>query len=704
MSLALKALHPEELSDFSRLREDVRRDILMWIEAITEISGSSRGAMGHVIASVCARMGVTQGTVYRKIEAYKERGWLGLVNNAKCPESGLPPAFKAWVESLHLRNQRDTSGAAVQRIVIDQWSLWRRSGDPQHALPGYTMPPAPSVKGYPSGFSAKNLNRLKPCEHNRKLTRQGTKAASEFLPSILKTRVGLRFGQVVFFDDQDYDQKIVAPGLSQKAMRPQGFNALDYLSGSFIDYVIRSRYLDADTDTVKSLNQRDFVWFVIHVLSTVGYRNDDEGTVFVFEHGTASGYSNDKLETANGISKFDDALAFVTGGKLRVERSGLFNQPAFAGMLFRPQSSGNFRFKSPIESMFNLVRNESSMLLGQIGLNARSHGPEENYGLDIYTTQLLNAFLTLPAERQEMMRWPLHTLAQFGQLYANIYETINARTDHALEGWEQCGHVVPLIRLAPDDAAPWMTPAQLAKLPARTQELALSLLDEPGYTMPHRLSPRQVVDMYKSELTKLPKSAVPLLIPRQWAREVTVKSDRSITIQDQLAGPEPFSYICRIITRNGAEMLRPGLKLLARFNPSDPTELCISDENDRYIGHLTATSRVNFLDHETMVERLGERSAIKADLEAPVRAAMASTMQDRMDMKAHNDRLITGAPVTEEELAAARSESAQQSASTRRHRTWAEHLDQDFMANAMKPESIQPTIIDDATIASYLED
>jgi acyl-CoA synthetase (AMP-forming)/AMP-acid ligase II len=37
-----------------------------------------------------------------------------------------------------------------------------------------------------------------------------------------------------------------------------------------------------------------------------------------------------------------------------------------------------------------------------------------------------------------------------------------------------------------------------------------------------------------------------------------VKSDRSITIQDQLAGPEPFSYICRIITRNGAEMLRPG--------------------------------------------------------------------------------------------------------------------------------------------------
>lgn len=704
MSLTLKSLHPEELPSFSGLREDVRRDVLVWMEAIKELSAAGRGNTGRVVASICARLRVSKGTVYRKVEAYRERGWLGLVNAAKCPETGLPPAFKAWVESLHLRNQRDSSGAAVQRIVIDQWSLWRRTGDPQHALPGFTTPPPPSIKGYPAGFSTKNLNRLKPCQHNQRLARQGTKTASAFLPSILKTRVGLKFGQVMFFDDQDYDQRIVAPGLSQKAMRPQGFNALDYLSGCFVDYIIRTRYLDADTETVKSLNQQDFVWFVLRVLTHIGYRTDDDGSVFVFEHGTASGYNNQKIETANGLSNFDEALAFVTGGKLRIERSGLFNQPAFAGMLFRPQSSGNFRFKSPIESMFNLVRNESSMLLGQIGLNERTHGPEENYGLDIYTTQLLKAYATLSPDRQEMIRWPLHTLAQFGQLYASIYETINARTDHALEGWEQCGHVVPLIRLAPDESAPWMTPDQLAKLPARTQELALSLLDAPGFTKPHRLSPRQVMDMHKGELTKLPKSAVPLLIPRQWAREVTVKSDRTISIQDQLAGPEPFTYLCRINTRHGSEMLRPGLKLLARFNPADPTEVCISDENDRYIGHLAATTRIGFMDTETMTARLGERSAIKADLEAPVRNALAPVMQDRMEMREHNDRLITGAPVTEQEIAAARRDSAQKAATTRRHRTWAEHLDQAAIDEALQTPTLPENTISQETIAHYLED
>ena len=323
MKLAL--LHESELPELSALKSEHQREVTDWLAAIAAIREAPRGSVGRVVSSICVRLNVTQGTVYRKLEAFQANGLNGLINKAKCPSSGLPPAFRAWVESLHLRNQRDSSGRAVQRIVIDQWSLWRRTGDPQHALPGYITPPPSTVKGYPSGFSTKNLNRLKPCQHNSKLTRQGTKAASEFLPSILKTRVGLRFGQVVFFDDQDYDQRIVAPGLSQKAMRPQGFNALDYLSGSFIDYVIRSRYLDADTDTVKSLNQRDFVWFVIHVLTTVGYRNDEDGTVFVFEHGTASGYANDKLETANGIGNFDEALAFVTGEK--VLKNNISNNP-----------------------------------------------------------------------------------------------------------------------------------------------------------------------------------------------------------------------------------------------------------------------------------------------------------------------------------------------------------------------------------------
>jgi hypothetical protein len=703
--MKLAILHAHELDDFARLRADIRRDVELWLEAITELKHASRGNTAHVMGSICARMNCTTGTVYRKLQAFGEHGWAGLINAAKCPGlRGQPQAFKEYVSALYLHHQRDTSGREVHRVVCSQWAAWKRTGDARHAIPGYDTPPPAGPKGYPPGFSAKNLSRFCPDQHALRLIRQGTKAASNFLPSILKTRVGTSFGQIVFWDDQDYDNKVVAPGTSMKAMRPQGFNCIDYFSGCFLDYCIRMRYLDADSDTLKSLTQKDFVWFVVTYLQRHGFRNDDDGTIFVMEHGTASGFNNSKLTTASGLHNFDEALAFATGGKVTVERSGLFNQPAFAGMLFRPQSSGNFRFKSPLEGMFNLVRNYASGIVGQIGLNARSHGPEENYGLEKYTEQLLKIHATLSPEKQELIRYPLLQLGQFGQIMDAVYASINCRTDHELEGWARLGHTVPLIRLAPNDDAPWMTQADLSKLPPRTQELAISLLEEPGYTMPAKLSPQQVAHAHRNELTKLSDSAVPLLIPLEWAKVVRVKSNRTIVIQDKLCGDEPFTYTARIVTRYGAEMLRPDLEVLAYFNPISPEKLCLCDMNGSYIGTLTATTRIAFTDHETMLERLGERSAIKADLEAPVRAAMASTMSDRMDMKVHNEKLISSAPITEEEIAAARSESANQAVSTRRHRSWAEHLDQDQVNDAIAPENDHPTPISHETIANYLED
>lgn len=693
-----------ELDELANLPAAERDSVKVWLAAVAEISRANRGNKVAIVAGIAARMACTQGTVYRKLAAYHAHGWRGLINGTKIlGAKGHPQAFRDYVAALFLHHQRDTSGAEVHRSICAQWSAWCRTGDARHAIPGYLTPPPAGPHGYPPGFSAKTIQRMRPDQHAMRLIRQGPKRASEFLPSILKTRVGTRFGQVVFWDDQDYDNKIVAPGTSLKAMRPQGFNCIDYFSGCFLDYCIRMRYLDADTATVKSLTQKDFVWFVVTYLQRHGYRDDDDGTIFVMEHGTASGYNNQQLTTATGLHNFDDALAFVTGGKIKVERSGLFNQPAFAGMLFRPQSSGNFRFKSPLEGMFNLVRNYSTSIPGQIGLNARSHGPEENYGLEKYAEQLLKIHATLSPEKQELIKYPLLNLAQFGQIMAAVYDAINCRTDHMLEGWDTLGHCLPLIRLAPDDTAPWMTQADLAKLPPRSLELALSLLDAPGYTKSAKLSPAQVAATYRSELTKIPDSAVPLLMPMEWAKAVKVRSNRTIVIQDQLTGPEPFTYLARIVTKHGAEMLRPDLDCLAFFNPIDPSKLYLCDMNGSWIGALTATSRIAFTDHDAMLHRLGERSAIKADLEAPVRQAMAATMDTRTDMRDHNRRLATGAPVTAEEIAAARSESAQRGATTRQINEWTQQLDDDATAAALATEPHGESIPDDI-IADWLED
>lgn len=657
--LPLATLTAPEIDDFSKLRKDTQRKIQDWIRCLDELGAGSRwGNRVNIAMEIAARMGCSLGTVYRKADAYAAAGWRGLIpGNSADGGKGKSQAFKDWVAALYLAHQRDTSGAEVARVVIAQWSLWRRTGDPRHAIPGFSSPPAPGRKGYPDGFSAKQLSRYRPDVYSQRLARQGAKSASVFLPSILRTRVGTRFGQVVFFDDQDYDVKVVAPGLSQRTLRPQGFNCLDYHSGAFLDWTMRLRWWDSANEKYRTLTQQEFVWFVVNYLTTWGYRNDDAGTVLVMEHGTASGYSNKDLSTTGGHHDFDSALAFASGGHIRTDRSGLFNSPVFAGMLFRPQSAGNFRFKSPLEGMFNLVRNRMAMLPGPTGLSA-SMKPEEQYGLDKYCESLLKLWEKLDDEHRAMVAFPLYQPHELARVTDAVYRTINGRTEHALEGWRDLGYIAPQIRLDPD--APWRTLDEVRALPHQTQQLALSLLDQPGFCRNVALPPAAIVDRHRSELSKLPPSAIPLLVPVEWAKRVKVKPNRTIVIQDQLCGPEAFTYTARIVTRNGAETLRPDLELLAYFNPQRPDVLALCDMDGRYIGTINATTRAPFLDREAIELRLGERAALKADLDAPARAAMAGTIAARQSMRDTNERLAAGRAVTPEERAAARSQSALQ--------------------------------------------
>jgi hypothetical protein len=648
----LACLSSAEMTEIAALKASLRDEVIAWLKALGELNAATPWG-GRVAAAetIAARFGVSLGTVYRKAAAFEAQGWRGLVpGNTKAGGAGKSQAFKDWVTALFITHQRDMTGETVAKAVLDQWSLWHRTGDPRHAIPGFTAPPAPGRKGYPAGFSAKQLKRYRPDSYAARLARQGEKAASCFLPSILRTRVGTAFGQVVFFDDQDYDCKVVAPGHSGRALRPQGFNCLDYHSGAFLDWTMRLRWWDAGTEKYRTLTQVEFVWFVVNYLTEWGYRADETGTVLVMEHGTASGFSNQSLTTAGGCHDFDSALAMATGGKVAVERSGLFNSPVFAGMLFRPQSAGNFRFKSPLEGMFNLVRNRMAALPGPTGLSAAMK-PEEQYGLDKYCETLLKVWDRLDDAHRQLLQFPVYQLHELARVTDLIYRGINARTDHALEGWQALGYVAPQLRLDPE--GPWRTLDEVRTLPPQTQQLALSLLDQPGFCRNIALPPAAIVAARRAELTKLPPAAVPLLIPMEWAKRAKVKANRTIVIQDQLCGPEAFTYTARIETRHGAETLRPDLSVLAYFNPHRPDTLALCDMDGRYIGTIAATSRAPFLDREAIELRLGERAALKADLDAPVRAALAGTMDERQAMRDTNARLRDGLPVTSEERSTA---------------------------------------------------
>ncbi len=653
----------DDAKAFARLKPIAQENILFRLDWIRKIMAAPHGSKLKVSQAAADALDVSLPTISRNVREFKKGGWKTLRDERGKRMKPQPEAFRIFVRQMHLQYQRHTTGREVHRALMERLERWRKSGDSKYAIPGFATPPPAGPKGYPVGWSEDNILRFRPDEYALSVARQGTKRAAAFLPSILKTRVGTRFAQVVFFDDQDYDLKVAPRGSSQRAIRPQGFNCLDYLSGCFMHHAIRLRWWDTENEKYRTLTQEDFTWFVVSYLQKHGYRRDGQGTTFVFEHGTATGFNNQRLETFGGYHNFDEALAAVSYGCIRVERSGLFNQAAFAGMLFRPQSSGNPNFKAPLESMFNLVRNRMAALPGATGRN-RDMKPAEQYGADHYTGQMLKLWERLDERHRKLIRFPMLTAEEFGEVAATVYQAINSRTDHGLEGWEKCGHVAPQFRFTADDRAPWMSREEVAALPDDVRAMLLAKAETPGHVRPWQLSPADVAAQCAGELTKLPDCMIPLLLPRQWSRPATVKSDRTIAIRDQLLGPEAFSYVCRIEDADGARVLSPGTKLLCYLNPYSPERLVICKEDGSYIGTLNQKTRAGWLDQDAILDQLKQRAEMKADMDTAVRPHLEGLMADRAEMKRHNQRLKDSKPVTPEEIAEARAEAGRKAART----------------------------------------
>jgi hypothetical protein len=74
--------------------------------------------------------------------------------------------------------------------------------------------------------------------------------------------------------------------------------------------------------------------------------------------------------------------------------------------MFEGARKGNYRFKGAIESFFNLVRNETAMLPGQVGKD-RDHSPEQMVGLERYNNQLLKAAAELKPEEAARLKFPV---------------------------------------------------------------------------------------------------------------------------------------------------------------------------------------------------------------------------------------------------------------------------------------------------------
>lgn len=668
---------------------------------------SSRSAkMGPIVATQARLLHVSPQAIQNWLKLYNTHGFRALIDGRKSAaktRANLPDVTRQWIKDEILRCQRRDAVAEVHRMVIAQWNQWRRTGDAQWTIPGFVSPPVDCGKGYPAGFSIENFRRCQPSNYQKTLAAQGTISAYRTLPSILSTRVGMEYLECVMFDDQQYDVQVRVMGYD-RPMRPLGFNAIDRLTAFPFQPHIRLRWWDADSETHKHLSQREYVWYVIWLLCNVGYRDDERGTRLVQEHGTAKTWSNKSLVTPDGHHSFEDAIKALTGGRVTMDSSGLFNKAAFAELLYGPKSSGNPRYKAGIESFFHVVRTYQNYFLGATGRNIEM-APEETYGIDKIERTWLKAADDLPQTLREALLSNYMTGIEFGRLALLAYDALANRTDHDMEGWAQCNFIEPMWRWEEDPADMWRTRSTLAKLPDNLRETALSQQScNPRLTMLQPWSPAMARMACENDpaIKRLPFHAAIHLLPTDWAKHVKVRDRHQIHITDSLLPGEELIYLPELTTPRGrTEFLQPGDELMVYLNPMMPDTLLVCDMDFEFIGTVTRSIRVTRT-NDQLEELFKQRSRLKTTLDAPVRRAMQPVADRRDAVKSLNDDLITkarldaaGKPATEHEKHSAAGLKAARSAATNRLQAGAGSIDWDNAALPAKPSAFDSLAEDD---------
>jgi hypothetical protein len=619
---ALIAKFPDKLKDETRLWVDIMNAVFTAerpLAAIKEMSGRYRGVRGFSVKSM----------IRKYYEIKKSRSWHCLVDRARLPQENnesLPEAFVQYWKTLCERNQRKSRPA--WRELIQRW----KNGE---SIPGYEKSPSAALHGVPAGWSYGNLMRFAPSEFELSVARIGRSAAANYRPLVHTTRVGLEVGQYFFFDDLEHDLKVNFLGINRKAMRPLELSAMDLFSACKIAWGMKPT-ID-DEGIKRKLKDYEMRFLLAYILTRIGYR--PAGTTLCVEHGTAA----ISEETEKLLDEASD-------GAIQVARSGM---EGAASLVYEGRGKGNFRFKAALESSHNLAHNELAALPGQMGKD-RDHSPEELHGREKHNNELIKAMAFLPPERAMLIRSPFLEFNQFLKLAGEVYDKINARDWHELEGWVESGLVANEFRLAHD--LPWMSVQRYLEAPDHERNAIKALIDRPGYAQARKMSPAEVWDRGRGNLVRLPGYLAPQIIGPENGVERRVGRNGMFEFEDSNIGPGTYRYLARAVRPDGSqEQLVEGETYLTFCNPfeADVLYVCKAGEiKGAYVGACERWQSIRRDDVEAIKRQMGAAASEETRRLLPFQARHTEEMRQRTSDAKWNTAVLAGKPVTVEERAA----------------------------------------------------
>ncbi|MBI5768738.1 MAG: hypothetical protein HZA93_13150 [Verrucomicrobia bacterium] len=534
------------------------------------------------------------------------RDWKTMIDRRRAPKEagGLDQETIVYWHQLFF--QKSGRARAAHRELRRQW----RAGAPIPGLPDKGRGP-----DLPGGLSYPNLMRDKyrPTAATKRVARIGLRAAEEFLPSVLTTRLGMKPGSFLLFDDIWHDIYCSVPG--QTGMRRVlQFHCAELLSGSQIGRGMKPEILNDSTGKMERLKEREMLFLLAHILGNRGYNPD--GCTLIMERGTAT---------------VDERVVRLlhdhSGGKLRVEKGNTSGNPLAEG-LYAGSSKGNFKIKAALESLGNLIHNETGdrlLLPAQSGSIGRVNEPEELHGREKHLLQLQRAALLVPAPLREMITANVTPpFAQVVELLDLIQERINHRQEHDLEGWEQCGFMAPLFRLSPNEE--WKRQSALLEYPAAVRAaIEQSLRTDHRLTTCRRMSPAEVfAERVQPHLVTIPAHLVPELLGMELAETHRVGKDGRFNFEDENLGPGDHHYEGHVVDAEGKHhVLQDGEKYATFVSMLDPRRMYVCDAKGRYLGWAPRTLVPTRGDAEGHARACGQRTASARQRLVPVLRAAA---------------------------------------------------------------------------------
>ena len=530
---------------------------------------------------------------------------------------------------------RDLMRDLARGDAIPGYGKWQDIYFKVHGYRPAADEPCPwSERNPPPGWSLRNLMQLKPGKFALAAARIGMgEAKIDFLPTVRLTRVGLLPCQVVEVDDMWYEHMVVFGG-NAKPQRVVEFAAMDRLTGHVICHLAKP-VVEAEDGKRKTLKSAWVRYLYHYLLCVVGVPAG--GCVIKGEHGTAS-----QDDTFAGALEAINAVREGEGRKPVAFRAGSIVTEPLAKGLPDVQHHGNPRHKGMIEQMHATLKNYTDALVfGNVG-GGRGVQPEEAYGM-VREDAALMALQTACAARPPyqlpstncQLKYNFPTWAAFARAADEAHERMDERTDHALEGWEECGFMVGELKVS--GMPHWTAMPRMAALPAeRAAQVRALVASGAAEYRERRMSPAEAWAgaTKAAKLETVSPAFAPMILGRELAHVGTVGDRLTVAVRDAETG-ERYTVAAIIDGRP----LERGAKVLVWVNPMDAGKAIVCDAKGRFLG-VAGTVQAVRADADASVpelqRQLGMRSAALADEKERLAPIVRKRLADRNAAAAAN--------------------------------------------------------------------